>query len=37
MPANLAAGVRSNALDREGNFLKEAIVLTGPHSYAINN
>jgi (S)-2-hydroxyglutarate dehydrogenase len=31
------AGVRSNVLDRDGNFLKEAIELEGPHSYHIVN
>ncbi len=31
------AGVRSNVLDRDGNFLKEAIELDGPHSYHIVN
>jgi len=31
------AGVRSNVLDREGNFLKEAVELDGPHSYHIIN
>ncbi len=31
------AGVRSNVLDREGAFLKEAVELEGPHSYHIVN
>jgi L-2-hydroxyglutarate oxidase len=31
------AGVRSNVLDREGNFLKEAVEMDGPHSYHIVN
>jgi L-2-hydroxyglutarate oxidase len=31
------AGVRSNVVDREGNFLKEAVEITGPHSYHIVN
>ncbi len=31
------AGVRSSVIDREGNFLKEAIELNGPHSYHIVN
>ncbi len=31
------AGVRSNVLDRDGNFLKEAVELVGPHSYHIVN
>jgi hypothetical protein len=37
MPADLAAGVRSNPLDREGNFLNEGVDLAEPHSYPINN
>ena len=31
------AGVRSNVLDRDGNFVKEAIEMDGPHSYHIVN
>lgn len=31
------AGVRSNVLDREGNFIKEAVEIDGPHSFHIVN
>jgi L-2-hydroxyglutarate oxidase len=31
------AGVRSNVLDRDGAFLKEALEIPGPHSYHIVN
>jgi (S)-2-hydroxyglutarate dehydrogenase len=31
------AGVRAQVIDRQGNFIKEAIELEGPHSYHITN
>jgi L-2-hydroxyglutarate oxidase len=31
------AGVRASAIDRKGNFIKEAIEIEGPHSYHITN
>ena len=31
------AGVRAQVIDREGNFIKEAIELEGPHSYHVTN
>lgn len=31
------AGVRASVIDRNGNFIKEAIELEGPHSYHITN
>ncbi len=31
------AGVRASVIDRKGNFIKEAIEITGPHSYHITN
>ena len=37
MHADLAAGVRSNVLDQEGNSLKEAVGFSGPHFYHIVN
>lgn len=31
------AGVRASVIDRRGTFMKEAVELTGPHSYHITN
>ena len=31
------AGVRASVIDRNANFIKEAIELQGPHSYHITN
>ncbi len=31
------AGVRASVIDRNGNFIKEAIEIPGPHSYHITN
>lgn len=31
------AGVRANVVDRRGNFIREALELSGPHSYHITN
>ena len=31
------AGVRASVIDRQGNFIKEAIELPGPHSFHITN
>lgn len=31
------AGVRASVIDRKGNFIKEAIEISGPHSYHITN